>query len=76
MGLLLRVGGATEKFFRKMELLEFEEEEEHNAPINIDDDDNYDNTELFCEEDDEEDYNLCSGCDENPFALYQLCHEK
>ena len=76
VGLLLRVGGATEKFFRKMELLEFEEEEENNAPINIDDDDNYDNTELFCEEDDEEDYDLCSGCDEKPFALHQLCHEK
>ena len=32
-GLLIRVGGATEWSCRKMELLEFEEEEENNAPI-------------------------------------------
>ena len=50
-----------------MELLVFEEEEENKAPIDIDDDDNYDNTDLFCEEDDEEDYDLCSSCDKNPF---------
>ena len=57
-----------------MELLEFEEEEENIAPIDIDDDHNYDNTDLFCEEDDEEDYDLCSGCDGNPFAhLIQPC---
>ena len=55
-----------------MELLkEFEEEEENIAP---DDDDNYDNTDLFCEEDHEEDYDLCSGCDEKPIAhLVQPC---
>ena len=57
-----------------MELLEFEEEEENNAPIDIDDDDNYKNADLICEEDDEEDYDLGSGCDKNPFAhLVQPC---
>ena len=73
-GLLNRVGGATESSFRKMDLLEFEEEEENNARIDIDVDDNFDNTDLFCEEDDEEGYVLCSSCDENPFAhLVQQC---
>ena len=74
-GLLIRVRGATERCFRKMELLDFEEEEENNAPIDIDDvDDNYDNTDLFSEEDDEDGYVLCSGCVENPFAhLVQPC---
>ena len=72
---LIRVGGATERSFRKMELLkEFEEEEENNALDDIDDDDNYYNTDLFCEEGREEDYDLCSGCDEKPFAhLVQPC---
>ena len=38
---LIRVGGATERSFRKMELLkELEEEEESNAPDNFNDDDN------------------------------------
>ena len=57
-----------------MELLDFEEEKENNAPIDIDDDDdNSDNTDLFCQEDDEN-YDLCSGCVENPFAhLVQQC---
>ena len=64
----IRVGGATEKSFRKMKLLEFREEEENNAPIDIDDDDSYDNTDLFCEEEDEEDNDLCSSCNENPIA--------
>ena len=75
---LIRVGGATERSFRKMELLkEFEEEEENNAPDDIDDDDNYDNTDLFCEEDHEEDYDLCSSCDEKPIAhLVQTCGDK
>ena len=73
-GLLIRVGGATERSFRKIELLEFEEEEENNAPIDFDYDNNYDNTDLFCEEDDDEDYDLCSGCDENPLGqLVQPC---
>ena len=72
---LIRVGGATERSFRKMELLkEFEEEEENNALDDIDDDGNYYNTDLFCEEGREEDYDLCSGCDEKPFAhLVQPC---
>ena len=57
-----------------MELLKFEEEGENNAPNDIDDDDNFDNTDLFCEEDDEEDKDLCSNCDENPIAhLVQPC---
>ena len=57
-----------------MKLLAFEEEEENCAPIAIDDDDKYDNTDLFCEEDDEEDNDLCSGCDENPMVhLVQTC---
>ena len=72
-GLLIRVGGAIERLFKK-KLLEFEEEEENNAPIGIDVNDNYDNTDLFCEKVDEEGYDLCSGCDENPFAhLVQPC---
>ena len=72
---LIRVGGATERSFRKMELLkEFEEEEENNAPDDINDDDNYGSTDLFCEEDHDEDYDLCSGCDEKPIAhLVQPC---
>ena len=46
---LIRVGGATERSFRKMELLkEIEEEEKNIAPDDIDDDNNYDNTDLFC----------------------------
>ena len=52
VGLFIRVDGAAERSFRKIELLEFEEEEENNSPIDIDDDVNY-NTDLFCEEDDE-----------------------
>ena len=64
-----RVGEATQRSFRKMELLkEFELEEESNAANKIDDDDNFDNTDLFSEEYDEEGYGFCSGCDENPFA--------
>ena len=63
-----------ERFSRKMEVLEFEEEEENIAPSDFDDDDNHDNTDLFCEEDDEEDCDLCSACGENPFAyLVQPC---
>ena len=46
---LIRVGGAPERSFRRMELMrEIEEEEENNAPDDIGDDDNYDNTDLFC----------------------------
>ena len=72
-GLLIRVSGATEKSFRKMELLEFEEEEKI-APIDIDDGDSFFETDLFCEEDDEKDCDLCSCCDEDPFAhLVQPC---
>ena len=72
---LFRVSGANERSFRKMELLkEFEEEEETNAPDDIDDVDDCDNTDLFCEEDHEEDYDLCSGCFEKPIAhLVQPC---
>ena len=50
-----------------MKLLEFEEGEEKFAPIDFDDDDNCDKTDLFCEEDDEEDYDLCSSFHQNPF---------
>ena len=72
-GLLIRDGGATESSFRKMELLEFEEEKENNAPIDIDVADKYDNTDPFCE-DDEKDYDLCSDSNDNPFAhLVQPC---
>ena len=67
-GLLIRVGGATERSFRKMELLKFEEEEENNAAIDNGNDDNCDNSDLFCEDDDDEDCDLCSGCHENPSA--------
>ena len=62
-----------------MELVEIEEEEEKNAPIDFDDDDDdddddFNNSVLFCEEDDEEVYDLCSSCDENLFAhLVQPC---
>ena len=57
-----------------MELLEFEEQEENKAPIDIDDDDNYDDTDLYCEDVDKKDYNLYSSCDENPSAyLVQQC---
>ena len=59
--------------FRKMESLEFEEEYENNAPIEFDDNDKYDKTDLICEKV-KEDYDLCSACNENPFAhLVQPC---
>ena len=54
----------SEKSFKK--LFGFEEEEENFAPTDIDDDDNSDNTKSFCEEADEEVYDLCSVCDEIP----------
>ena len=48
--LLIRVGRATERSFIKIKLLEFEDEEENNVPIDINDDDGiYDNNDLFCE---------------------------
>ena len=73
-GLLLGVGQATERSFGKMELSEFELEEKNDAPIDIDDDDKYDDTDLFNEEDNEEDYDLCPGSDENTFVhLVQTC---
>ena len=54
--------------------MDFEEEEDNNAPIDIDDDDNYKKTGIFCEKEDEEDNDLCSGCDENPIThLAQSC---
>ena len=57
-----------------MELLEFEEDGENNAPIDIEDDDNYDDTDPFCKEVDEEDCDLCSGFVENRFAyVFQPC---
>ena len=58
-----------------MELLkEFEEEKENNAADDLDDDDFYDSSNLFCEEVDEEEYDLCSGCYEKPIAhLVQTC---
>ena len=72
-GLFFGVGGAAERSFRELELLEFEEEEENSSPIEVDDDVKY-NTDLFCQENDEKDYELCSRCDESPFAhLVQLC---
>ena len=71
--LLICDGGTTERSFGKMELLEFEEGEDNIAPIQIDDNDNYDDTDLFYEEDDEEN-DLCSSCDENLIAhLVQAC---
>ena len=72
-GVTYSVDGASERSFKKIKFLEFEEEEENNSPTDFDDD-GFDNTDLFCDEDDEEDYVLCSGCDENLFAhLGQLC---
>ena len=51
--------------------MEFEEEEENIAPIDIDDDENYGNTDLICEEQVvEEDYDFCSNFDENPIAHF------
>ena len=50
-----------------MELLEFGEEEENIAHTYIDEE-NYDNTTVFCDQDDEKYYNLCSSFDENSFA--------
>ena len=72
--LFIRVGEVTEKSFRKMELLEFGEDEKNTAAIDNDDDDNFDNTDLFCVEDDKEEYDLCSGCGENLIAhIVQPC---
>ena len=68
-----------------MELLEFEEEVENNAAIDNEDDDKYDKTDLFSEEDDEENNDLCSNKDEyrcppcltmRTYDLYQLSQEK
>ena len=57
-----------------MKVLEFEKEEDNNAPIDIDDDGKYDKTDLFYEEDDVEDNDLCTGCNEIPIAyLVQPC---
>ena len=67
-GLLVHGSGATERTFRRMELLEFEEEEKNNAPIDIVDDDNYDDADLFFETDDEQEYDLCSSCHESLIA--------
>ena len=51
-----------------------EEEEENNAREDVHDDDNYDNKDKFCDAVDEEDYHLCSGCDEKPIAhLVKTC---
>ena len=71
---LIRVGGPTGRSFREMELLKkFEEEEESNALDDVADDNNC-NNDVFREEVDGEDYDLCSGCDEKPFAhLVQPC---
>ena len=41
-----------------MELLQFEKEKENDALSYINNDDNYDNTDLFFEEIDEKDYDL------------------
>ena len=68
---LIGVGGATERSFRKIELLkEFVEEEENYAPDDVADDNNYDNSDVFCEEVDKEDYDLCSSCDEKPYCPF------
>ena len=69
--LLSGVGGARERFFRKMELLEFEEEEENIAFIDIHDV----NTDLFFEEDKEDVFDLISNCDGNPVShlVYYVC---
>ena len=57
-----------------MEMLEFEEEEENNFLIDSNDDDIYDITDLFCEEDDEKESDLWLSCDKNPSAhLVQPC---
>ena len=74
-GLLFSVAEAIETSFRMMKLLEFEEEEEIFAAIDIDNDDNYDNTDVFCEEDDtEENYDFCPSCQWNPIVhLLQQC---
>ena len=54
--------------------MEFEEEDEVNAPIDFDDDDNYDKTDLFCVGDDKEDNDFYSGSNEKPIAhLVQPC---
>ena len=69
-GYLFATVGPPRGLPEKWKLLEFEEEEESNdnAPIYIDDGDNYDETDLFCEEDDEKDNDLCARSDENPIA--------
>ena len=67
-GLLTRVGGASERSFREIELLKEFEEEENNAPDDVVDDDNYLSSDLFFEEVDGKDYDLCSGCDGNLFS--------
>ena len=61
-----------------MEMLkEFEEQEENKAPDDVDDDTSYEISDLFCEEVDEEDYDLCSGSGGTPFAhLVQSCGDK
>ena len=67
---------ATARSFRNMEMLEFEKEEENNAPIYIDIADFYDNTDLFCEDDDKEDIDFWLSCDRNPIAhLVQPCEQ-
>ena len=55
----------------KMELLtQSEGEEENVASDDVDGDENYDSRYLFCKEVEEEEYDLCSGCDEKLFAHF------
>ena len=72
---IICVFGSTGRSFRNIEMAKkIEEEEERNAPVDVADDSNYEKSDLFCEEADDEGYNLCSGCDEKPIAhLVQPC---
>ena len=57
-----------------MELSKEFVEQDNNAPDDVVDDDNYFISDLCFEEVDENDYDLCSGCDEKPIPhLFQPC---
>ena len=69
-GLIIRVVGATERSLRKMEWLELKENEENIAPIDTDDDDEYDNTDPFVSRMLKKITIFCSVFDESPIVRF------
>ena len=65
---LKRVSRANEKSFHKLETLDDKDQDENEDPTESGDDN------LECSEDDEENYDMCAGCDQNNICfLVQPC---